>query len=303
MQVSVSLRTAYAAGATDSGQWVVDRARAARDAGVDALFVGDHHATGPSEAYFQNVAMLGRLLAEWDDRPFGGLFLLPLWHPVMLAEQIGTLAALGRGPFILQTAIGRGAEQFAAMGVPSVGRTVRFEVGLDLVRRLLAGETVSDRSGLFDIQRAAVAPVPHEPVEVWIGATATPAIERAARLGDGWICNAHVTPDEARAQAATYREQCEALGRTPGAVAIRRDVHVGATSADAAAEHERAVAAGYRGFRPEALTSGDATAVAQRLLEYGEMGYTDVVLRHFCDDQRAVLASIERLAAVRAQLG
>ncbi|HEX2564828.1 MAG TPA: hypothetical protein VHK25_12975 [Acidimicrobiales bacterium] len=33
--------------------------------------------------------MLGRLLAEWGDRPAGALYLLPLWNPVLVAEQVG----------------------------------------------------------------------------------------------------------------------------------------------------------------------------------------------------------------------
>ena len=71
---------------------MIERARAAADAGLDSLFIGDHH--NVPVPYYQNVPMLGRLLAEWDDRPAGALFLLPLWHPVLVAEQIGTLASI-----------------------------------------------------------------------------------------------------------------------------------------------------------------------------------------------------------------
>src|SRR3954464_4330286 len=60
--------------------------------------------------------MLGRLLAEWGDAPAGCLFLLPLWHPVLVAEQIGTLAAVAQGPFIMQCGLGWGNDRFAAMG-------------------------------------------------------------------------------------------------------------------------------------------------------------------------------------------
>jgi len=77
------------------------------------LFVGDHHVTGAP--YYQNVPIVGRLLAEWGDRPCGALFLLPLWHPVLMAEQVGTLASVARGRFIIQCAIGAGRGQFAAM--------------------------------------------------------------------------------------------------------------------------------------------------------------------------------------------
>lgn len=89
----MSLRSGYD---TDDGRlgarWILERARAARQAGLDSLFVGDQHVT--SYPYYQNSPILGRLLAEWGDRPVGALYLLPLWHPVLVAGQVATLAAL-----------------------------------------------------------------------------------------------------------------------------------------------------------------------------------------------------------------
>jgi alkanesulfonate monooxygenase SsuD/methylene tetrahydromethanopterin reductase-like flavin-dependent oxidoreductase (luciferase family) len=303
VRLSVSLRTSYPAvsSATAAG-WIVERTRAARDAGLDALYVGDHHATGPDSAYFQNVPLLGRLLPEWGDRPFGGLFLVPLWHPVLLAEQIATLATLAAGRFVLQTALGDGATQFGAMGLTTATRVRRFEVGLGLVRSLLAGNRVTDDTGTFGITDACISPVPGQPVEVWIGATAAVGIERAARLGDGWECNAHVVPSEAREQLACYRDACAALGQAPGVAAIRRDVHVGVDAAAANAEADRVVAAGYRGFRREALTAGDVGQVTDAFGVYADMGYDEVVVRHFSEDHRGVLESLARLAEVRTTL-
>src|SRR3990172_7292890 len=139
----MSIRTGYTTDDHRLGaQWVIERAIAARDAGLDSLFIGDHHATGPFP-YYQNVPMLGRLLAEWDERPAGVLMLLPLWPPVLAAEQLGTLAAIAKGPFILQCAIGGGEHQFAAMGHVERTRPSHFEAGLDIIRRLLAGEKVN----------------------------------------------------------------------------------------------------------------------------------------------------------------
>ena len=303
MRIGVSLRTAYAPDdARDGARWVVERAVAARDAGLDSLFVGDHHATGPF-AYYQNVPLMGRLLAEWPDAPVAGvLLLLPLWEPVLAAEQLGTLASIAQGRFVLQCAIGGGEQQFAAMGVPLHERVARFEQGLDVVRRLLAGEEVTSTDGPYRVEAARVAPVPPEPLEVWIGASAPKAIERAARMGDGWLCNAHVVPDEAREQADRYRAACAALGREPGVIAIRRDVHVGRDPDDAERVAGPLVAGGYRGFRPEACTYGSVEQVTERLRVYAEMGYTDLCLRHLAEDQGEVLASLERLASVRTAL-
>src|SRR5437773_10333391 len=142
MKIGVSLRSGYAPMDVRVGaRWMVERAQAAAEAGLDSLFVGDHH--NVPVPYYQNVPSLGRLLAEWDERPAGALFLLPLWHPVLLAEQIGTLAAIARGPFIMQCGLGWGDDRFLAMGMNIKTRPSAFEEALDIVRRLLAGETVS----------------------------------------------------------------------------------------------------------------------------------------------------------------
>ncbi|HEV7536587.1 MAG TPA: LLM class flavin-dependent oxidoreductase, partial [Acidimicrobiia bacterium] len=108
MKIGTSLRSSYpVADPREGARWMIERAAAAAAAGLDSLFVGDHHATGPVP-YYQNSAILGRLLAEWGDRPAGALYLLPAWNPVLVAEQIGTLAALAQGRFVLQCAVGGG---------------------------------------------------------------------------------------------------------------------------------------------------------------------------------------------------
>src|SRR5262245_35139980 len=132
MKVGVSLRSGYGPMDVRTGaQWLVERARAANRAALDSLFIGDHH--NVPVPYYQNVPMLGRLLAEWDDRPSGALFLLPLWHPVLVAEQIGTLASIARGRFIMQCALGGGAPQFAAFGLSEEAGLSPFEAALAVV--------------------------------------------------------------------------------------------------------------------------------------------------------------------------
>jgi alkanesulfonate monooxygenase SsuD/methylene tetrahydromethanopterin reductase-like flavin-dependent oxidoreductase (luciferase family) len=182
MRVGVSLRSGYAVtDAREGARWMIERARAAREAGLDSLFVGDHHAV--PIPYYQNSPILGRLLAEWGDAPCGALYLLPLWNPVLVAEQIGTLASIARGRFIMQCAIGGDPQQFAAMGADIRKRPSHFEASLDIIRRLCAGEEVTTDDP-YRIRAARIAPIPPEPLEVWIGGHAPAAIDRAARLGE-----------------------------------------------------------------------------------------------------------------------
>jgi alkanesulfonate monooxygenase SsuD/methylene tetrahydromethanopterin reductase-like flavin-dependent oxidoreductase (luciferase family) len=298
MRVGVSSRSRYAPGDPREGvRWILERTAAARDAGLDSLFVGDHHGVAPGR-YYQNTAILGRLLAEWDDRPAGALYLLPLWHPVLVAEQVATLAAIARGRFVLQCAIGAEADQFGAMGASLRTRPSVFEASVDVIRRLLAGEAVTTESPVR-ITRARMGLLPPEPVEVWAGGHADAAVDRAARLGDGWVAGPDVTPDRARERAAYYLERCAVHGRTPTAVAIRRDVHVGANTDDARRVAGPVLAHGYRGFDPAATVVGGPDEVAETFRELATMGYTDVIVRHLADDQADVLASFERLAGVR----
>jgi alkanesulfonate monooxygenase SsuD/methylene tetrahydromethanopterin reductase-like flavin-dependent oxidoreductase (luciferase family) len=245
--------------------------------------------------------MLGRLLAEWDEAPAGCLFLLPLWHPVLAAEQIGTLAAIAQGPFIMQCGLGWGEARFAAMGANIRTRPSAFEEALDIIRRLLAGETVSS-SRRFRVAKASLALRPAEPVEVWIGASAPPAIDRAARLAEGWIASPGLTFEEARAQADLYRERSAAYGKAPGAIVLRRDIYVGESSAEAQTVLQRALSQGYRGIPAEALIAGSVDEVAAQFRTFEKIGYTDILVRHLTNDQPKVLGSLERLATVRAAL-
>jgi alkanesulfonate monooxygenase SsuD/methylene tetrahydromethanopterin reductase-like flavin-dependent oxidoreductase (luciferase family) len=278
---------------------MVERARASHEAGLDSLFVGDHHST--PMPYYQNTPILGRLLAEWHGRTAGALLLLPLWNPVLAAEQLGTLAAIHDGSFVLQCALGGDESQFAAMGTELRQRPSRFEAGLDLLRRLLAGETVSSE-GPFRVTGAHISPLPPETVAVWIGGSAPKAIDRAARLGDGYLIGPEAPPAKVADLIATYRERCVAHGREPGRIAVRRDIHVGANRADAERVAGRTLAAGYRGFSPDAPVWGSAESVAEAFGALGDMGGTDVIVRHLADDQREVLMSIERLSEVRGLL-
>ncbi|MBV8936421.1 MAG: LLM class flavin-dependent oxidoreductase [Alphaproteobacteria bacterium] len=301
MRVGISL-TSNHPGVKDprlGARWMIERAAAAHRAGLASLFVGDQHVS--PTPYYQNTPLLGRLLAEWGKAPAGCLFLLPLWHPVLVAEQIGTLAAIAQGRFIMQCGLGWGEARFAAMGANIKTRPSAFEEALDIIRRLLAGETVSAYRR-FRIAEASLALRPAESVEVWIGASAPPAIDRAARLAEGWISSPSLTREEARAQADLYRDRCAAYGRQPGAIVLRRDIYVGESPADATAVLRLALSQGYRGIPAEALIAGSVDEVAEQFRTFAKIGYTDIIVRHLTNDQPKVMGSLGRLGAVRAAL-
>jgi alkanesulfonate monooxygenase SsuD/methylene tetrahydromethanopterin reductase-like flavin-dependent oxidoreductase (luciferase family) len=308
MQIGISIGTSFSTdgprGQREGPLAVLSQAQAANRAALDTLILGDHHSTGPA-GYVQNVPMLGRLLAEWGERPVGALFLVPLWNPVLMAEQIATLAALSSGPFIIQTGAGAGGDQFQAMGADLGQRAARLEEGILVVQALLRGENVDSK--LFGISGAHVAPIPPEGTEWWIGGGVSKPIDRAARLGDCWYGNADLTPDTAAHLIGIYQEACARHRRTPVRIPIRKDVFIAEKRAEAEKVGDALVASGYRGFEREAVAYGDPESVAEQLSVFGDLGFTDIIIRtmapipsHLGPD--AAARSVELAAEVRALL-
>ncbi len=292
---------------------VLERARMAAAAGLDHLTLGDHHSAGPNGNYVQNVPMIGRILAEWpSDRSIGLLFVLPLWHPVLAAEQVGTLAALhGPGaPFIVQTGVGGRPNEFAAMGAELSTRGRRTDEAIGVMKALLAGERVdSDTFGTkgAGLRGAAIAPRPPVPVEWWIGSgLGDRPLERAAREGDAWYVAPGATPADLAAAMPRYRDLCARHGTAPR-IAVRRDILVTDEDAAGRTRGRQLVAAGYRGLTEEQLIFGGVDRVAEAMAALGRIGAmhnaeVDIVVRTMAVDQPTALRSIELLADVRAGL-
>lgn len=300
MRIGISVCSAYQVDDPRLGaKHMVERARVAREADLDSLFVGDHHVT--AQPYYQNSAILGRMLAQWHNKPAGALYLLPLWNPVLLAEQVATLAAIMEGRLILQCALGGDRRQSEAMGIDLRRRVPMFEASLSIMQALWAGETVTHEP-FWNIKEARIAPLPAQRIEIWVGSSAAPAINRTARVADGWLASPAIGLTQATEQLNEYRQACAEHSRSPSAVAIRRDVFVAPTSQAARKFKERSLAEGYRDFPPEALVVGSTQEVVDTLAQFGQAGFTDVIVRNIASDQAQALATIEALHEVKLLL-
>jgi alkanesulfonate monooxygenase SsuD/methylene tetrahydromethanopterin reductase-like flavin-dependent oxidoreductase (luciferase family) len=299
MRVGISIGTAFNPGdSMDAPKSVLAQADAAVRAELESLTVGDHHSSGPN-VYLQNVPLIGRILGVWNQRPVGCLFLVPLWHPVLMAEQIGTLAAMASAPFIIQIGVGAGEAQFAAMGKDLRERGARTERGISLVNALLDGETVDDEE--WNIKGAHIAPRPAHGTEWWIGGSVERSIDRAARLGTCWYGNADLTIQSAATAIDLYREACARHDVHPARIPIRKDVFIAEDRVEAQRVGDSLVDAGYRGFERGAVAYGDPQSVAEQLAPFGELGFTDVIIRTMTRGESAVRV-VELAGEVRAIL-
>jgi alkanesulfonate monooxygenase SsuD/methylene tetrahydromethanopterin reductase-like flavin-dependent oxidoreductase (luciferase family) len=211
-------------------------------------------------------------------------------HPSWLAKRAVTVDHLSRGRLDLRLAVGAGdAETRVAWERHGIRypagrqRVAALEAAVDVLDRLLRGETVNASGPFGRLRNACLEPRPiqHPRPPLWIAAMRPQALALTARRADGWEAS-YVTP----ATFATLGARLDALlaieGRAPRAV--RRSVEVDVIIADSPAECEGWIQrfAAERGGDAAALLEtalvGDPEAVASRILAYAGAGATDLML-------------------------
>jgi probable F420-dependent oxidoreductase len=108
--------------------------------------------------------------------------------PVMLAQQLATLDHFSGGRVDAGIGLGWMPEEYAVSSVPLQHRGVRFEEHIAAMRACWAPDPVEHHGRFYDIPRANIGPKPFRgTIPLFIGGLAQPAVERAARLGAGFI--------------------------------------------------------------------------------------------------------------------
>jgi len=197
--------------------------------------------------------------------------ILPLYHPVRIAEDVAQLDIMSNGRVIFGAAIGYRPDEFAAFQRPLDGRGARFEEMLTLIRRLWTEESVTFESERYPLSGFTLAPRPAQQPRppIWIGGLGALAMRRAATLGDAWLPGP--TSDLARLKVARshYHAHLAKLGIDPlrRVRPLMRDVVIAASDEMAEELAERHLLVLYRDHYRRAghplFGSRDTTAAVQ----------------------------------------
>ena len=221
-----------------SFQEIVEYVRTARQLGFDFFYQGQHYLTAPYQQ-LQTLPLLARLSAEAEGMGIVATLLVPLHHPVDLAERITTMDIITNGRFALAAALGYRDEEYSAFGVPRNRRVSRYLECLDVMRRLWTEEEVTHQGEHFRLEGAqmTIRPIqqPHPPI--WVAANGDAAIQRAARRGLTWYVNPHATYTSIKRQIELYHETAAAVGSAaPQDLPIARELYVAETREQALAD-------------------------------------------------------------------
>lgn len=219
---------------TDSFEETIRECERAEAAGFDSVWLGEHH--NNPVLYPAPLLGLAAIAARTSRVSLGtGVLLLPLYHPMCVAEEGAMVDMISGGRLILGVGAGYAPEEFAAFGLSVKQRGSRLDEGAALLRRLWTETHVTHQGRYYHVEDATVGPRPvQQPAPpIWFGAWTAPAIERAARLGDAWLGGPSAALSELSSCVGSYRQARAALGREPGAIAAFRYVFVAGTTGEA----------------------------------------------------------------------
>ena len=231
---------------------LVEQVRLARDLGFDSIWAGEHHVPAPFH-YFAQFPLLSRLAADAGDMQVGtNLVLLPLHHPLDIAEQGAMLDVITGGRFVLGVGLGFRRVEFDAFGIAFGEKLGRMTEAIEVIERLWTEDSVVHTGRYFPLDGVGIRPRPVQRPRppIWVGATVDAAVERAARIGDAWLMTSLPTMADLAAQVERYRKALEAAGRPfPAEFPRMLEVHC---AADRETAYERA--------RPHLMTKYEAYA-------------------------------------------
>ncbi len=191
---------------------VVALARAAEQAGWEAVFVWDHLGfvwDAPSADPWVVLAAV----AQATERIRIGTAVTPLprHRPHVLANVLATLDQLSGGRVVFGAGLGGVADEFTAFGETGepAARAALLDEGLAVMDQLWSGATVDHHGAAFTVAGVTLAPLPVQRprVPVWIGGDSRPALRRAARW-DGWIVGG---ADQVGEMVVTVEQMAERL--------------------------------------------------------------------------------------------
>lgn len=196
------------------------------DLGYATCFASEHHSL--DDGYIPApLALCSAVAARTSHLQVAtGVMLLPLWHPIRVAEDGAIIDIISRGRFALGVGLGLVPREYDLYGIDIKWAPSRLEESIQVIRSAWTEDSFSFEGSHFQLRDAKVTPKPvQSPPPIWIGGMSDRSVQRAGRLGDGWLTDPLHGYEAIAHWAAEYREAATAAGRRPS-VHLMRDCWV-----------------------------------------------------------------------------
>jgi alkanesulfonate monooxygenase SsuD/methylene tetrahydromethanopterin reductase-like flavin-dependent oxidoreductase (luciferase family) len=239
----------YENNARSSNQFVADIAAEALLAdklGMHSAWIGEHHFNSLGVLSCPDLVLAYVAANTTQIRLAPAVTVLPLHHPIRVAEQWATLDLLSNGR--VDFACGRGYDrrEYQPFHVSFDDNQGIFEEGLEVVRRLWTAEDrISHHGKYYSFDDVRITPKPvQQPLPTYVGSFSKPSIELAARLDCGLIVApfaAALSYGGLKQVADLYHETCSRHGTKPRRLMCSYFIHFADNKAEEDAARARQI--------------------------------------------------------------
>jgi alkanesulfonate monooxygenase SsuD/methylene tetrahydromethanopterin reductase-like flavin-dependent oxidoreductase (luciferase family) len=229
---------------------ILDEALYAEEVGLNSAWIGEHHFSTLGVLSCPDLVLAQVAARTRKIRLAPAVTVLPLHHPIRVAEQWATLDMLSGGRVDFAAGRGYDRREYEPFHVSFDDNQSIFEEGMEIVRRLWASEApISHHGRHYQFDDVAITPRPvQRPIPAYVASFSRPSIELAGRLGCGLIVApfaAAMTFGGLRQVHDLYHDACARRGHMPGRLMCSYFLHF----ADTPAEEEAARARQIRYYR------------------------------------------------------
>src|SRR5262245_2930478 len=240
-----------------------------------------------------------------------GVSVLPLCHPIRIAEEAATVDQLSQGRLDFGVGAGAVPRAYAGHGVRYDESRERFQESLDVILKAWTQDGFSHTGKYFAFDNLTVVPRPYQKPHppIWVAATTHDTFPMVGRMGFSLVTGLRgFDVPEAVRHLSAYRAGLREAGHAgDGNVYLRIPIYVAATAAQAHEEPAESTMRSYRRLAENfASTVGAAGTTsseerAERAQRLAELTYDDVLRDRVAYGTPDMV--VERLGQLRDQLG
>ncbi len=225
---------------------IADEALYADQLGMHSAWIGEHHFNSLGVLSCPDLVLSYIAARTQRIRLAPAVTVLPLHHPIRVAEQWATLDLLSNGRVDFAAGRGYDSREYAPFGVDFAGNQAIFEEGMELVRRLWSADgRISHHGKYYSFDDVRITPKPvQRPLPAYVASFSKPSIELAARLDCGLIVApfaAAMSYGGLRQVADLYHESSARHGHKPGRLMCSYFCHFYDDPAQEAAQRARQI--------------------------------------------------------------
>ena len=262
---------------------IVAIAERAEELGYSSLWTNDHilipaNLPEPFGNLLETFTTLSYLAARTETIRLGtGILVLPQRDPLLVAKQAATVHHLSGGRLTLGVGVGWIAQEYSYLRTDFGSRGRLADEYIAAIRALFESDQPVYHGEHINFSDALFSPRPRVPIPIVVGGSSKPALRRAATLGDGWL-GLRLSPEA----AGLAIDEMSRIGHRPDfTLSLRLQTRIGGS---------------VDGADPATTLHGGASAVAEQLQKYRDIGIEQVVVEPFANDLADFLEQLRLFA-------